>query len=183
MKAPSRIDTARLTLVAPTADDARDIFERYASDAEVTRYLGWPRHRTLDDTHAFLTFCAGQWQHSAAGAYLIRSRSDGRLLGSTGLTCTPPGEAMTGYVLARDAWNCGYATEALRAMIDLGRKCALRRLYALCHPQHRASARVLEKCLFSRDDQWNSPTEFPNLAPGSLQDAICYQLPLLAAET
>ena len=56
MKAPVRIETARLLLVRPDASDAASIFERYASDPEVTRFLGWPRHQSVDDTKAFLRF-------------------------------------------------------------------------------------------------------------------------------
>ena len=70
---------------------------------------------------------------------------------------------MTGYVLAKDAWGLGYATEALRAMVDLSWQLDVDWLFALCHPDHRASMHVLEKCGFVRDSGWNRPVEFPNL--------------------
>jgi ribosomal-protein-alanine N-acetyltransferase len=44
MRAPERLETARLILRRPRAADAPVIYERYASDPEVTRWLGWPRH-------------------------------------------------------------------------------------------------------------------------------------------
>jgi RimJ/RimL family protein N-acetyltransferase len=152
------------------------MFERYASDAEVTRYLGWPRHRSLADTRGFLAFSAAHWERWSAGPYLIWSRSGERLLGGTGLDFARADEAMTGYVFARDAWGRGYATEALRAIVDLSRRLELARLYALCHPDHRASWRVLEKCGFTHDDTWTRQAEFPNLAPGVRQDVLCYEL-------
>ena len=120
MTAPTRIDTDRLVLAPPEAADAAAIFERYASDADVTRYVGWPRHGSLADTESFLAFSAVEWARAGAGPYLIRSRLDGRLFGGTGLHVDVPGVAMTGYVLAKDAWGLGYATEALRAMIRRG---------------------------------------------------------------
>lgn len=178
MKAPSRVDTARLALVRPTIDDAAAVFERYASDREVTRFLGWPRHQSIADTHAFLEFSASEWDRWPAGPYLIRSRHDGRLLGGTGLGFEAPDEAVTGYVLARDAWGQGYATEALRAVLDIARGLGNIRLYALCHPEHPASRRVLEKCGFTRDSAWSGQVEFPNLAAGLLQDAVRYALVL-----
>ena len=101
MKAPVQFETDRLTLVAPTAADAEVIFERYAGDPEVTKYLGWPRHRSVADTREFLAFSVAEWERWGAGPYLIRERSDGRLLGGTGLGFTRPDEAVTGYVLAR----------------------------------------------------------------------------------
>ena len=112
-----------------------------------------------------------------AGPYLIRLRDDGRLVGGTGLSFKDDHTAVTGYVLAKDAWGKGYATEALRAMVDLARRLGVTRIEALCHPQHRASWRVLEKCGFIRDPPFQQ-SEFPNLAPGVVQDAACYVLDL-----
>ena len=178
MPAPPLVETPRLVLSAPTAEDAELVFRRYAGDENVTRYLGWPRHRTIADTEAFLAFSAVQWEREGAGPYLIWARADGRLLGSTGLGLEPHRQAITGYVLAADAWGQGYATEALAAVVDVAADIGVMRLYALCHPQHRASWRVLEKCRFERDAAWNQKVEFPNLAGGTAQDALCYRRPL-----
>jgi RimJ/RimL family protein N-acetyltransferase len=174
MRAPFQVETSRLILAAPSAEDADAIFERYASDPEVTRYLGWPRHRSVADTLGFLSFSAAQWGQDGAGPYLIRDRNDGRVLGSTGLALEPRGVAITGYVLATDAWGKGYATEALRAVVDVAVSIGVERIYALCHPQHRASSRVLEKCGFDRDVHWTQQVEFPNLAAGVRQDVLSF---------
>jgi RimJ/RimL family protein N-acetyltransferase len=172
--APPRIDTARLVLARPGEDDAGEIFERYASDAEVTRYLSWPTHRSVADTRAFLDWSDGEWARWPAGPYLVRSRDTGRLLGGTGLSFAAPDEAMAGYVLARDAWGRGYATEALGAMIGLAWSLGVVWLFAVCHPAHRASAHVLEKQGFVRDPGWTRRVVFPNLDPGRPQDVLCY---------
>ena len=105
MKAPPELATDRLTLVRPKTEDASEVFERYASDPEVTRFLGWPRHTSVSDTQAFLIFSASEWERWPAGPYLIRRRSDGWLLGGTGLGFESPMQAVTGYVLAKDAWG------------------------------------------------------------------------------
>lgn len=55
-------------------------------------------------------------------------------------------------------------------------------LYAVCHPEHAPSRRVLEKCGFIRDVPATRRTEFPNLSPGIEQDADCYVLALEAAK-
>src|SRR6266702_3292157 len=95
----------------------RQCFHAIASDPEVTRLVGWPIHRSVGQTQAFLEFSNREWQQWPAGPYLIESRADGRLLGSTGLGFETPVVANTGYVLAQDAWGYGYATEALEAMV------------------------------------------------------------------
>ncbi|HEY8519442.1 MAG TPA: GNAT family N-acetyltransferase [Gammaproteobacteria bacterium] len=174
MKAPATLRTARLLLRRPVAADADAVFARFASDADVTRYLSWRRHITLEDTRAFIAMSEAQWDSSPAGPYLIERAEDGLLLGSTGLACDGPSRAETGYVLARDAWGQGFATEALQAMVELAPTVGVRRLYALCHTEHAASARVLEKCGFVRERVLPRHVEFPNLAPGELADVFCY---------
>ena len=170
------LETSRLRLRTPQAADAPAIFARYASDPRVTRYLGWPTHRTVADTEAFLAFSAAEWARWPLGPLLIESLADGRLLGSTGLGFDTPRQASTGYVLAYDAWGFGYATEALTAVRDRAADLALERVYALCHPAHRASARVLEKCGFLSEGRLPGFAQFPNLAPGVQADVLCYAM-------
>jgi [ribosomal protein S5]-alanine N-acetyltransferase len=81
-----------------------------------------------------------------AGPYLIESRLDQQLLEGTGFGFESRSVAMTGYVLARDSWERGYATEALMAIIEIARELKVLQFYALCHPDNTASIRVLEKC-------------------------------------
>jgi ribosomal-protein-alanine N-acetyltransferase len=172
--APTLFETDRLLLRRPRASDAVTMFTRYASDPEVTRFLGWPTHRSVADTAEFLTFCEAHWRQWRVGPYLIESRRTGALVGSTGLGFETPHQAATGYVLARDAWGHGYATEALLAMRALAFRLGVQRLYALCHPEHRASSHVLEKCGFSSEGLLPAHTEFPNLTPGITADVLCY---------
>lgn len=174
MRGPERIETPRLELRRPELGDAEAIFETYAADPDVTRYVGFARHERIADTRAFITFSDAQWTAWPAGPYLIRLRETGALLGSSGLMFETPMRAATGYVLARHAWGRGYATEALGAMVDIARACGVRRLYALCHYAHRTSARVLEKRDFTLEGTLRRYAEFPNLSPGELSDCLCY---------
>jgi ribosomal-protein-alanine N-acetyltransferase len=168
------LETDRLRLRRPEREDAKEIFECYASDVEVTRWLGWPRHTSLDDTHRFLDFSEDQWGAWPAGPLLIESKAERALIGSTGLTFVDTTTAMTGYVLSKNNWGCGYASEALRAMIDLSASLRVSRLFALCHPSHAASRRVLEKCGF--EFEGSLATQFSNLPGQPTIDAQCYAL-------
>jgi ribosomal-protein-alanine N-acetyltransferase len=177
MPTATPILTPRLLLRPPDATDAALIFRRYAGDSEVTRFVGWPQHASIHDTAAFLEFCASEWTRWPVGPLLIESRSDGSLLGSTGLAFETPTQASTGYVLARDAWGFGYASEALTAMVALAKTLAMTRLYALCHPSHSASIRVLERGGFLREGLLNKQLIFPNLC-NSPQNVASYAYPL-----
>jgi ribosomal-protein-alanine N-acetyltransferase len=175
-RAPERIETARLLLRRPTEADADAIFASYASDPLATRFVGWPTHRTVDDTRAFLAYDAAQWEQQPAGAYLVFPREGGPLLGSSGLLFENPLRAMTGYVFAQQDWGRGFATEALAAMVAVARKTGVRRLYAVCHHEHAASTRVLEKCDFAREGVLRGYAIFPNLGTSEPQDVLCYAI-------
>lgn len=174
MKAPETIKTERLLLRKPVIDDAEEIFERYASDPEVTRYLGWPMHESVDDTRVFLEWSDAEWERWPAGPYLICSRTDGKTLGGTGLAFETPFRATTGYVLAKDAWGQGFATEALLAMKKIAPQLGVKRLYAMCYPEHAPSRHVLEKGGFELEGILRSYFEFPNLHPGEADDVVSY---------
>jgi RimJ/RimL family protein N-acetyltransferase len=174
MKPPERIETARLILRKPVASDAAGIFQRYASDREVTRYMAWPTHESLADTEGFLAFSDEQWRQTGAGPYLAFSRETGELLGSTGLEFENPNRASTGYIFTRDVWGKGYATEALSAIVDVAASLNVCRLYTICHVEHRASARVMEKCGFEYEGRLRRFMLFPNLRGGELADVFIY---------
>ena len=76
IKAPERITTARLVVQRPRFDDVEAIFTRYASDADVTKYLSWPVHVSLEQTRAFVAFSDREWSKWPAGPYLAFSRDD-----------------------------------------------------------------------------------------------------------
>jgi ribosomal-protein-alanine N-acetyltransferase len=196
-RAPEEIETARLLLRRPRASDAEVVFVRYASDPDVTRYLSWPRHRSVEDTRIFMSYSDVEWEKWGCGPYLIIEKAEGQmpkleshrgkagnvmtapraaLLGSTGLSFESPTRAMTGYVLAKDAWGRGFATEALGAMVALARSLGVTYLFALCNAEHRPSWHVLEKGGLTREIEV-SKCEFPNLAPGQF-DTYRYSIHL-----
>ena len=87
-----------------------------------------------------------------------------------------PTTAVTGYVLAQDAWGYGYATEALTRRGD---RCHGRGRSPSCR-QHvtaeiLASVRVLEKCGFVRAKLPGS-ADFPNVSPGQGLWSACFYL-------
>jgi [ribosomal protein S5]-alanine N-acetyltransferase len=174
LKAPERVETQRLVLRRPRPADAEAIFACYATDADMTRFLSWPRHESVDQTRAFLDFSNAEWTRWPAGPYLVESRERGRLLGGTGLDFETVYRAATGYVFSKDAWGKGYATEALQAVVEIARGTGLIRLYALCHIQNSPSLRVLEKCGFIREGVLRRPPVFPNLRPNEPCDVFCY---------
>jgi RimJ/RimL family protein N-acetyltransferase len=167
------LTTERLLLRQPERADARAIFDGYANDVDVTRLLAWPRHRSLDDTVAFLGWSEQVWSTQGVGPYVVVDGTDA-VIGTTGLDIETPFRAATGYVLARHVWGVGYATELATAMVGLAERLDVHRLYALCHPDNAASGRVLEKAGFDVEGVLRQHTVFPNLDPERPQNVQCW---------
>jgi ribosomal-protein-alanine N-acetyltransferase len=172
------IETGRLVLRRPLSSDAPAIFSRYASDPEVTRYMAWPTHTSVSDASTFVRFCDDLWARwPRAGPLLVFARDGVTLLGGAGIVNDSPTLAQIGYVLARDAWGRGYATEALVACVEAARGAGLKRLEAGVHVDHQVSCRVLEKGGFTFEGvRPGRPTDFPNLPAGAVRDAALYAL-------
>lgn len=168
------LSTSRLKLRRPVASDAQAMFDAYAGDKTVTRYLAWGTHPSVDATRAFIEFSDQEWATSGAGPLVIESKASGEIVGSTGISLETKLRASTGYVLAQHAWGMGYAAEALAAMVDLARTMSVWRIEAICHHAHERSVRVLEKQSFNLEGMLKRHTLFPNLDRKTPQDVLLY---------
>ncbi len=61
MRPPQRFETQRLVLRVPQMSDAQAIFDGYATDPAVTRYMTWRPHESIDQTRAFLEATIAEW--------------------------------------------------------------------------------------------------------------------------
>lgn len=143
---PSTFTTERLHLRKPEVADAEAIFDAYASDADIPRFMKWPAHRSPEQTAGFLETCLKEWEAGTDFAYVIeRLKEPGRPVGM--MTLHRIGSrAGFGYVLERAQWNKGFASEALRMFVDWSlSQPQVFRAQAFCDAENVASARVMEK--------------------------------------
>ena len=123
------------------------------SDPEVVRYVGG-KPLTREDVWARVLRYVGHWTLLGFGMWAVESRDSGKYLGDIGFlnACRdidPPfGDTPEiGWVLGKAAHGKGYATEAVRAVVEWGdRRFGRVRTVCLIHPDNRASLRVAEKC-------------------------------------
>ena len=172
---PDSVETQRLHLRRPVPNDAQRIFEKYAQDPDVTRYLVWVPHTSVETTRKFIAFCQDRWTKSVAFPYVITRKEDGELLGM--IEVRPNGHrADFGYVLARSYWGNGFMPEAITALakITLGNG-AIYRMEATCDIENKASARALEKAGFSREGLLRKYIVHPNISPEP-RDSLLYAL-------
>jgi [ribosomal protein S5]-alanine N-acetyltransferase len=168
------IETERLVLRPARADDAEAIFAGYATDAEVTRYLVWRPHRSIEETHEFLRNAAMRIDDAHLN-WVITVQPEDRVRGMISLRRNGF-KADVGYVLSRECWGSGYMTEALRAVIAYGfSQPGLYRIWALCDVDNLASARVMEKAGMTFEGVLRRFVLHPNLSREP-RDARCYSI-------
>jgi [ribosomal protein S5]-alanine N-acetyltransferase len=131
--------------------DAANFFELNA-DPEVVRYLGIPPMHELQQAIDKVQLVLEQYDKFGIGRYAILEKSTGKFIGFGGLKfferAAPGYENIydLGYVLARDAWGKGYATEIARVWIDQGfNTMHLPEIYGMTDPDNETSKKILLK--------------------------------------
>lgn len=170
---PYVIQTERLFLRQPVASDAPAIFDGYARDPDVVRYLTWRPHRSIDETFAFLDRLNEAWSLGTERTWALTLPGEDRVIGMIGLR--PHGyKADFGYVLAKPYWGRGLMTEAVRAVVDLAFADPLvHRVWAVCDTDNIGSARVLEKAGLAFEGILRRWIVHPNVGD-TPRDSRCY---------
>jgi [ribosomal protein S5]-alanine N-acetyltransferase len=173
VKPPTHIETARLTLRKSVPADTPLIYEAYARDPEVTRYLTWRPHRTVADGEEPAARRLAAWESGEAFSWVIALREGGEVVGM--ISMRPDGWRVDlGYVLARGYWGRGLMTEAARAVIDYAlSEPEVFRAWAVCDVENPASARVLEKAGMRREGILRRWALHPNMGDEP-RDCFCY---------
>ncbi len=173
---PERFDTERLKLRTPVHSDAVPIFEQYAQDTEVTKYLTWQPHKNIDETKQFLQRCVDVWKQGLAFPYSIIRKIDQKFLGMIEMVDVDTNGINIGYVLAKQYWGNGYAAEALKIIIDWGlQQKDIYRIWAVCDVGNPASARVLEKAGMQKEGILRKWIKLVNISQIP-RDCHCYSI-------
>ena len=114
----NEFDSERLSFRRIRPEDSKRIFECWASDEEVTKYVTWPAHKNVETTEYVVDMWLKEYDDPACYRYGIELKETGGLIGMIDIVGYIDGKPEIGYVLGRAFWNRGYMTEALRAMTE-----------------------------------------------------------------
>ena len=161
---PETFETARLILRPITRWDAASIFDSYAQDEAVTRFLIWRPHSSRSETRAYIDRCIATPQ-TVERTYILLGREDQVVRGAFALRQPAEHRLDCGYVLARRWWGQGLMTEALTRVADWAlHQPSVFRIGAVCDIDNIASARVLEKAGFIREGLLRRWLLHPNIS-------------------
>jgi RimJ/RimL family protein N-acetyltransferase len=117
---PQPIETERLLLRRSRPEDAATI-SAYRSDPNVNRQQGWDR-TDLEGVLADIVEMSGRSPGEPGGwvQFTVEERGGGRIVGDVGLSVADgePGVIKVGYTIDPAFQGLGYATEAIRALVE-----------------------------------------------------------------
>ena len=164
--------TERLLLRSLTLEDAQDV-QHLAGERDIASTLSNMPHPYEDGmAEEWIRSCSGKFEKDEALNFAIIRRTDKKLIGEIELRLDRENESgELGYWIGKPYWNCGYATEAARAVVAYGFEVLkLNRVQAKHFKRNAASRRVLEKigmcyegCLRQHVKKW-----------GNFEDSIGY---------
>ncbi len=168
------IKTDRLILRRFKPEDAEAMFNTWANDERVTRFLTWEPHGTLEVTEYIIDLWVKDYEKENTYQWAIEFES--KLIGSIGCVETSEGNECgeIGYCIGYDFWGKGIMTEAAKSVIDyLFSEVNLHRIEILHATQNPASGKVAHKCGLTYE---GTKREYFKSASGEFLDIAIYSI-------
>jgi [ribosomal protein S5]-alanine N-acetyltransferase len=141
------LETERVLLRKFTLDDADDMFE-YSSVPDVSNFVPWETHKTIEDSYRFLNYILKQYQEGKLAPWAIELKENQKVIGTIDFVAWYPQHyrAEIGFILSKDYWGKGLIPEAANKVIKFGfDNMELNKIKAPCMVENKQSERVLQK--------------------------------------
>jgi ribosomal-protein-alanine N-acetyltransferase len=141
------INTDRLLLRKYEYDDAADMFKNWANDCDVTKFLSWKPHSTVQDTKEIIVQWVNKYENNIYN-WAIELKEIHEIIG--GISIVKLDEASysceIGYCMSKSYWGIGIMSESLKAVIDyLFFEIGFNRIAATHDTNNIASGKVMIK--------------------------------------
>lgn len=145
-----RLETERLILRRFVIDDAAAMYKNWASDDEVTKYLMWHTHTSIDVSRAVTEEWVSSYSNEKYYQWAIVLKENGsEPIGSISAVHMNEDISMVhiGYCIGRNWWNKGITSEALKAVMDFFfENVGANRIESRHDPRNPNSGKVMKKC-------------------------------------
>jgi len=140
------LTTQRLILRPFRQEDAPAMYENWARDPEVARYVTWAAHENVGETEKIVAEWVGMYENPAYYHWVIEY--EGEAIGAIMLLGISDRDARAeiGYCMGAKWWNQGLMTEAAGRVIEFCfRELGANRVNGVYDVQNPGSGRVMEK--------------------------------------
>ena len=143
------LETDRLILRPFRMEDARAMYDNWASDPEVTKFLSWSAYSSIEDACAILKIWLKSYERPDFYQWAIVEKKLGQPIGSISVVNSDDRVEMAeiGFCIGKRWWRQGIMPEALKAVIRyLFEDVGMQRIEAGHDPENPASGAVQRKC-------------------------------------
>lgn len=158
------IETERLILRKYRPEDAQAMFDNWAGDEKVTKYMTWQTYENAQAADAYIAYVRGNYANDHYYDWVIELKEIGQPIGSIGAVYVKDDVqlAHVGYCMGSKWWGQGIMPEALAAVIQFFfEQVGMNRVEA-CHDVNNPnSGKVMAKCGMQyegtlRQSGWNN---------------------------
>ena len=142
------LETKRLILRRFEITDAKDMFENWASDPEVTKYLTWPTHENIDVSRYVVNDWVSSYGNDNYYSWAIELKEDKKVVGTIAAVKVNDivGAIEIGYCIGRNYWGKGITAEAGKAVTKFFfEEVKANRVCAYHAPENPNSGKVMKK--------------------------------------
>jgi len=143
------LETKRLILRRFTLNDAEKVFNNWANNDEVTKYLSWPSHNNINTTENVLEQWIQNYNKDDFYQWAIVPKEINEPIGTISVVDKNDDIQMVeiGYCIGKQWWNKGITTEALNAIIKyFFEEIRVNRIEAWHDINNPNSGKVMAKC-------------------------------------
>lgn len=146
MEGTEELKTERLVLRRYCMEDAAVLHEQFGKDPEMFKYSGWNPYASSEMAEATVRDFIARYSDPQFFGWAIEYQ--GELIGTIGAYDYDPltGEIETGFSIARAFWGRGFASEALRCVLEyLISQEGIHAVTAWCASENTGSAKTMRK--------------------------------------
>lgn len=143
------LETERLILRKFKIEDAQNMFGNWASNPNVTKYLTWGPHESVEITKLIINDWLNGYKEDNYYQWAIELKDIKEPIGSISVVRINEkiDEVEIGYCIGQDWWHQGYTSEAFSRIIDfLFNEVGVNRICAKHDTNNPNSGRVMLKC-------------------------------------
>lgn len=125
--------------------DYPSVFE-YASDSETTRYMIWPKHKSINDSIEYINSTLKKEIESDYFCWAIEL--NGKIIGAIDMTSCSDGSYEIGYILNRKYWRKGIMSKCVDKVLNYFERFGFNRFWGIVFKDNIASLSLLKKNRF-----------------------------------
>lgn len=171
-----RLETDRLILRKFELGDEIQVFNNWTSDENTSKYVGWNTHTDVNQTLEYIKECIKEAENGGFH-WVVELKENNELIGDISVIeiNKKHSNCEIGYSYGSKYWGKGYATEALRAVIEyLLNECEIYLVEAKHQSLNPASGRVMEKAGMKKDAILRNRRI--NKITGQINDLVVYSI-------